>query len=144
MNLLRAMWGELAIVLVVILGLTLSAYAAPAIGRKPRPNSLGVEQTLSNQNIYLYGSVNCHGSACGIVERGKRLATNVTFNPAHAPFFLTESVLFCGNESKSFEGLSGPLVITYERVAHEMLDGIACHDLVSVDKVEAKKEIQWQ
>lgn len=96
-------------------------------------NSLGVLQYTENPYSYMYGSV-AGGSLLNI--EGKKF-TSVSFQPSHTYGLFTEQVLFCGDESAAF--LKGPIVVTYEKVAHTAVAGIGCHNLLSVDQVMGKK-----
>lgn len=53
------------------------------------------------------------------VTKGK-YATNITFQPRYAAESFTENVLFCGNWAEQFNGVEGPVVVTYRRIAHHM------------------------
>lgn len=90
---------------------------------------------FENPYSYLYGSV----VSKGVIRGGKgQDATNVTFQPRYASDLATESVLFCGNRLDMFED-AGPIVVTYERVAHKAVENVACFDLVSVDHVNSPR-----
>lgn len=117
----------------------LASGAHGAISGKPSGgNSIGFLPYSSNPNIYMYASVACHGEMdCGVFERGGKVATAVNFSPAHTSLQFTEEVLFCGDVADSFQQ-RGPLVITYRRAASAIVAGVACHMLVSVDRVAAK------
>ncbi len=87
---------------------------------------------------YLYGSVVEKNLIRD--EKGK-YATNITFQPRYVSELFTESVLFCGNRSDAFDGLEGPVVVTYGRVAHTMVRDVPCFDLVSVDRVQSSQQV---
>jgi hypothetical protein len=95
----------------------------------PRPNSVGVNQFYENNNSYMFAL-----PIAGTVMDG---ATSIRFQPYNTMSLYEESVLFCGDVSNSFRGKSGPIVVTYDRVAHRMYRGVACHDIVSVFEVHA-------
>jgi hypothetical protein len=94
---------------------------------KNRPNSLGADQIYENHNAYLFAV-----PIAGSVMDG---ATSIRFQPYNTMSLYEESVLFCGDVTEKFENKEGPMVITYDRVAHRKFRGIACHDLVSVFEV---------
>jgi len=96
-----------------------------------RPNSLGISEIYTNTNAYLFG-VPIDGQ---ILESEEDRATNVRFQPYNTPALYDESVLFCGQVADFFQGKTGPLVVTYDRIAHRRFHGIACHDIVSVHQV---------
>ena len=90
-----------------------------------------------NPYSYIYGSV-VKGNV--IRDDKGRYAFNITFQPRYASEIFTENVLFCGNRSDVFNGIEGPVVVTYKRVPHQLVQGVPCFDLVTVDQIEAKKE----
>jgi hypothetical protein len=107
---------------------------------KNRPNSLGVEEVYTNPNVYLFGSI-----AEGSLLRGQSEAdhyTNIRFQPYNTMSLYTETVLFCGNQAEQFNGKTGALLVTYEKRAHRMFRGVACHELESVFEVPAPKDGQ--
>lgn len=125
------------LVLLALLILLLAALAIPgrAAVSKKHDNSLGAVIEYTNPNLYLLGSV-----ADGAVfkdEKGRQL-TSVRFQPYETFGLYSESVLFCGDVSRMFT--RGALAVTYRRVAHTMSGGVACHDLIAVDKLAAKDE----
>lgn len=100
-----------------------------------RPNSVGVDQFYENTNSYLFAL-----PIGGAVMDG---ATSIRFQPYNTMELYEESVLFCGDVSPQFKGKTGPIVVTFDRVAHRLFRGVACHDLVSVfqihdDQIEVK------
>jgi hypothetical protein len=97
-----------------------------------RPNSLGISEIYTNTNEYLFG-VPIDGQ---ILESEEDRATNVRFQPYNTPALYDESVLFCGQVTDFFQGKTGPLVVTYDRIAHRRFHSIACHDLRSVFEVK--------
>lgn len=113
------------IVLGVVLGMALAVACVFAHGSttKLRPNSLGVEQTYTNPNVYLF-AVPIDGQ---VIEEH---FTSIRFQPYGTMELYDESVLFCGDVTAVFSSKSGPMVVTYERVAHHMFRGVACHDIV--------------
>jgi hypothetical protein len=96
-----------------------------------RPNSLGIPEIYTNDNSYLFAQP-IDGQ---ILEYEEDRATNVRFQPYNTPALYDESVLFCGMVADFFQGKTGPLVVTYDRIAHRRFNGVACHDLVSVFEV---------
>jgi len=110
-----------------------------------RPNSLGVEISTFNPNVYLFGALACDHfeDACTIMKDGKdRLYTNIRFNAYNTPMLNDEAVLFCDNVAGAFANKGGPIVVTYLRQASINYQGVGCHELVSVFEVPAPKEIQ--
>lgn len=121
---------------VLFLTVILFGVGAHCTNSKPLPNSLGLDQVYENHNVYLFAQP-VEGSLVGDDK-----FTNVRFAPYHTPSLYDETVLFCGDVSDSFisedGGLGGPMVVTYDRIAHRMYQGIGCHDLVSVFPVTTK------
>jgi hypothetical protein len=99
-----------------------------------KKNSLGAVVEYVNPNAYLYGNI-VDGSILGDTD----LYTNVRFQPFHTFLLYTETVLFCGDRSKQFDGMTGPIVVTYKKQAHTLYQGVACHEFVSVEHVVAKE-----
>ena len=110
----------IAIAFMVTLG-----HASPA---KERPNSLGAPQFFDNPYTYLFG----------LPIEGKYVDGNLNLRvqPYATAELFDESVLFCGDVAVAFEGRKGPLVITYRTQAGHMVQGIGCHELVSVFEVK--------
>ena len=82
---------------------------------------------------YIYGSV----VEESLIRDGKgKYATNITFQPRYVSKLFTRSLLFCGNRTDVFEGVQGPVVVTYERIAHKLIREVPCFDLLNVDPVE--------
>ena len=115
---------------IAIIVLSFTGFAHGSTTR-PRPNSLGVDQVYTNTNEYLFG-VPIDGK---VISDGDSRYTNIRFQPYNTMSLYDESVLFCGDVAESFQGKSGPMVVTYDRVGHHMFRGLACHDLVSVFEV---------
>lgn len=105
---------------------------------KNRPNSLGVTEIYTNPNVYLFASI-AEGSLLG---KADDRYTNIRFQPYNTMSLYNETVLFCGNQAEQFNGKTGALLVTYERRAHRLFQGVACHNLESVFVVPAPKEMQ--
>ncbi len=95
---------------------------------KARPNSLGIAQFFDNPYSYLFA----------LPIEGKYVDgnLNVRFQPYATPDLFDESVLFCGDVSEKFDGKKGPLVLTYRTQAGRMVQGVGCHELLSVFEVK--------
>lgn len=124
------MW--LALVTVILLALSSAVNASVT---HPRPNSLGLAQTYTNNNVYVLAST------VDITLLGGGDYTNVRLKPFNTPMLYDESTLFCGDVRASFFDPSGkaytePLVITYDRIGHHMFQSLACHGLVSAVPVK--------
>jgi hypothetical protein len=115
--------GIACLVLAVVL--IVAGLASPA---KERPNSLGAPQFFDNPYTYLFG----------LPIEGKYVDGNLNLRvqPYATAELFDVSVLFCGDVAVAFEGRKGPLVITYRTQAGRMVQGIGCHELVSVFEVK--------
>jgi hypothetical protein len=103
-------------------------------------NATGAVIEYSNPNIYLTGSV----ISGALIESGDKRFLNIRFQPSHTFSLYTEEVLFCDAESviKKFTGKSNPVVVTYERLAHDSVQSIGCHVLVGVSEVKSEKGVK--
>lgn len=118
----------------MVAAVMMGSLAARADSPTSRPRLISVTGSEQNPYSYIYGSV----AKGNLIQDGRgRFATNVTFQPRYASEVFSESVLFCGNRATAFNGLDGPVVVTYKRIPHQMLRGVPCFDLVSVDRVDA-------
>jgi len=119
----------LLFVLLFAFGLAKEAYGSPT---SLASNSLGVVISQENPNQYLMGSM-----ASGEVDKEgeDRLMTVVVFKPTNTYALFTQTVVFCGNQAASFNGLRGVLVVTYSKVKHRT----GCYQLYRVDSVKEKK-----
>ena len=116
-----------------------------SLGRTSAPlheNGLGAVIEYANPFTYLFGAIINMPENPNRVFRGKngKLATLLTVQPAHVFELYTEELLLCGNRAEDFKDAIGPIVITYKTQAHEMVDGVSCHELQSVYQVKAKEE----
>lgn len=126
-------------VLLTVLALAFSAHCATGAPR--HDNSLGVVQYVDNPNTYLFGViVNLSENPNRVITDRRRFATILTFQPYNTFNLFTESVMFCGNLAPAFAPVRGPIVVTYKTVAHQMVNGVACHEFVDVFTVTAPPE----
>lgn len=125
--------ASIAIMLLLLAGPTcLIAHGSTS---KPRPNSLGVDQIYSNPNVYLFAV-----PMELVVIRGPKsdLYTVVRFAPYNTMALYDENVMFCGDVSRTFRRV--PSAITYNRRAHRMYDGLACHELEPVFEIKVDEQ----
>jgi hypothetical protein len=79
---------------------------------------------IYNMGIIVDGSV---------VKSSKgRVAVSLRVQPYGTFELYTEEVLLCGEPTDALRHASGPIVLVYKRVAHEMIDGVACHEFENV------------
>jgi hypothetical protein len=131
--------------LLIVLFILLASFAHCSTSSTKRPNSLGIEQTYGNPNIYLFGALACgHAeNACTFFKDEKdRVYTNLRFNPYNTPMLYDDAILFCGDVSDYFRTQRGAFVVTYRRQTTLNYKGVGCHDLISVFEVPAPKEQQ--
>jgi hypothetical protein len=103
-------------------------------------NSLGVVIPYDNPYIYNFGAI--VDGAIIVDPKSNKRGTNIRFQPFATFELYTENILFCGNRADDFRTATGPIVLTYKRVAHEMIDGVACHELEAITKVAIPKDEQ--
>lgn len=101
-------------------------------------NSLGVILPQDNPFMYNMGVV-AHGD---IVQDAKgRQYTAIDFAPYGGRMLFPEGILLCGNQAKPLmEHQMKVVVLTYERQAHTMVQGIGCHELVSITLVVEQEQ----
>ena len=95
----------------------------------PRPNGLGVFETYSNPNTYLFAL-----PVDGQILDGR--FTNIRFKPYAASDLYDEMVLFCGDVTDQFNGKTGTVILTYRTQASGKFQGVGCHTLVNVFEVK--------
>jgi hypothetical protein len=95
----------------------------------PRPNNLGVTETIQNENTYLL--------AIPISVRTGDGFTTVHFQPYATPLMFDQKVVFCRNVGYMFTGR--PMVATYRTQATIKYQGDSCHELISVFEVKGDR-----
>lgn len=105
-----------------------------AVGKK-HENSIGSVMYQSNPMSYIAGSVR----AVSYVDGGKAISVRV--QPIGTYSLYTDEFLFCGNAEK-FLNAANPMVLTYRTKASRLIEGIGCHELVSVDVLKPKEMFQ--
>jgi hypothetical protein len=96
-------------------------------------NSLGTIAYQENPYNYIVASA----KDAKVVAEGK--ATSLRLQPMYTYALYDEQLLLCGDESDRLNGTSQPMVLTYERRAHRVVEGIACHELIGVNELKPKK-----
>ena len=94
-------------------------------------DSLGVIMEQTNPNVYLSGTL-LDGS---VFDADGREFTSLRIHPLKTFSLYDEDLLLCGNRAEDFQGDVSLILITYERQAHETVQGVACHELKGVDEV---------
>lgn len=125
-------------VAVLVLLLWPLSFAHCAVKGPTHSDQFGTLSYVRNPNVYLFASI---VEARVDVKDHHRYATVVRFNPAHTFMLFSETIVFCGDETAKFTGATGPLVVTYERTAHYLFQGQPCHQLESVDRVQATEPL---
>ena len=134
-----AIIGFIAAVLLFCVAMTL---VSDATTTKPRKNSLGAVINDIDPNMAIVGSIidgNIHQDADG------RQGTTIRIHPKAMYALFDESIMFCGDRSDVLTTpdsaiLSGNYAFTYRRQASRLIDGVACHELVGVDKIVEEKK----
>ena len=123
----------LVIFLLVVLTIGLTGFAHGAVSKK-HDNSLGVVQYQNNPFTYLEGAV----VNIALVGDG----VNIRMQPRGTYSLFTQELLLCHKDHvfSLFQGKQNPIVLTYERVAHETIEGLGCHELRSIDEVTSEKQ----
>lgn len=127
--------GYLIGIALVAVVCTLSLTAHCAISKRHN-SSVGVPMYQDNPMTYKAGAI----TAVAYVANGKGLAVRV--QPIGTYGLFTEDVLFCGVPVEKFLNQSNPMVLTYRTKASHMIEGIGCHDLVSVDSLKPKERVE--
>ena len=96
-----------------------------------RKNSLGTVAYTENPFIYNVGAV-LEGRANGNSD------LLLKFSPLGTYSEFSEYIQFCGFPHEMFEGKKNPVVLTYSRQAHRIIDGRGCHQLIRVDNMEGR------
>jgi hypothetical protein len=117
------------IVLVVMIAATLGHATTTSQHR----NSLGVVMYEQNPNVYEAGEVVNYV----ILDHNKGLVLRV--QPLAAYALYTDEILFCGVPADKLDGHENPMVLVYEKVAHKMVEGVGCHELVTVRDIKGEK-----
>ena len=126
----------LAFAIFVIIMLALLLVATPSHGAisKPHSNSIGVPMYSENPLMYQAGSLSTGPDAASVVDGN----LNLRIRPMDTYMLFDESILFCGTPTDKFDGVTEPMVLTYERKAHRTVRGLGCHELVRVDSIKPK------
>jgi len=104
-----------------------------------QPNSFGTVVYNENPFAYIVGEI----IGGGVVGSGSNTSFSVRIHPRGTYLLFDESVLFCGTEDNVRKLLedgshlkAGTLAFTYRRQGSRIVEGIACHDIVAVDKLQ--------
>jgi hypothetical protein len=118
-----------AFVITILLFLANSAHCSTT---KPQTNSLGVVQYSINP--YIYEAVQ---NIAEVTEIDGNM--NLRVKPVGTYMLYDDIILLCGRPVEKFTGITEPFLMTYERQAHHMVRGVACHDLLRVDNIVPKE-----
>ena len=124
----------IASVITAILLLANAAHCQP-VTTKPQTNSLGVLQY--NDNPYVYEAVQ---TIAEVTEVDGNM--NMRVKPVGTYMLYDDIVLLCGLPIDKFSGVTEPFLMTYERRAHHMVRGVACHDLLQVNSIVPNERIK--
>jgi hypothetical protein len=124
-------WIAIAILLMCVV-----ATAHCAVSKK-HENSIGSVMYMDNPMTYKAGSVR----NVAYVDGGSAIVVRV--QPIGTYGLFTEEILLCGGNSiDKFLNMSNPMVLTYRTKASRIVEGIGCHELVSVDSIKPKGVLQ--
>ena len=120
---------------VAVVGLACAVSSATATSAPRRgDNGLGVVLSQDNPFIYNMGIV-AHGDV--LRDPKGREFTAIDFAPVGGRMLFPEGILLCGNQAGPLmEHQMKVVVLTYERQAHTMTQGIGCHELHGVNEVK--------
>ena len=123
-----------ASVITAVLLLANAAHCQP-VTTKPQTNSLGVLQY--NDNPLMYEAVQ---TIAEVTEVDGNM--NMRVKPVGTYMLYDDIVLLCGMPTEKFNGVTEPFLMTYERRAHHMVRGVACHDLLQVNSIVPNERIK--
>jgi hypothetical protein len=121
-----------AFVITILLFLANSAHCSTT---KPQTNSLGVVQYSINP--YIYEAVQ---NIAEVTEIDGNM--NLRVKPVGTYMLYDDIILLCGRPVEKFTGITEPFLMTYERVSHHMVRGVACHDLLRVDNIVPNEKVK--
>ncbi len=128
-------WIRIFFAVSVITTVLLLANAAHCSTTKPQTNSLGVLQY--NDNPYIYEAVQ---TIAEVTEVDGNM--NLRVKPVGTYMLYDDIVLLCGMPLEKFNGVTEPFLMTYERQAHHMVRGVACHDLLQVNSIVPNERVK--
>jgi hypothetical protein len=118
-------------IVVAVMLLTCLLGRAATTSTAKHKDSLGIVMQQTNPNSY--------EAVVHIVEATDVDGNlNLRVNPLGTYMLYDDIVLLCGMPLDKFSGVQEPFVMAYERVSHHAVDGVGCHDLVSVHHIEIK------
>ena len=122
-----------ASVITAVLLLANAAHCSTA-GDK-HPNSLGIVQY--DVNPLMYEAVQ---TIAEVTEIDGNM--NLRIKPVGTYLLYDDIVLLCGMPIDKFSGVTEPFLMTYERRAHHMVRGVACHDLLQVNSIVPNERVK--
>jgi hypothetical protein len=123
-----------ASIITAMLLLANSAHCQPTT-TKPQTNSLGVVQY--SDNPYIYEAVQTIAEVTDVDGN-----LNLRVKPVGTYMLYEDIILLCGLPVEKFTGITEPFLMTYERVSHHMVRGVACHDLLRVDSIVPNERVK--
>jgi hypothetical protein len=135
MNEYISYWAKILFMAAVITTFLVLVNAAHCTTTKPQTNSIGIVQY--NENPYIYEAVQ---TIAEVTEVDGNM--NLRVQPVGTYLLYDDIVLLCGLPVEKFVGITEPFLMTYERVSHRMVRGVACHDLLRVDNIESNERVK--
>jgi hypothetical protein len=121
-------------VIYVVLVMMLLVIAGKCAVSKPHSNSIGVPMYNTNPLMYTAGSLANTADSVSNVDGN----LNLRIKPLGTYMLYDEQILFCGLPMEKFQGITEPFVLAYERQAHRTVQGVGCHNLISVESLKEK------
>lgn len=124
-------------ILGIVLCLVIGAHGEVPSGAR-HTNETGAVIEYTNPLMYNMGII----VDADLVRTDKRVATNLRLQPFGTFELYTEQVLLCGQPDDALLDVllhpPAPVVLAYKKQAHEMVQGVACHEFEAIFPVGAK------
>lgn len=121
-------------VIALVLSFTMLAHGTTT----RQQNATGFVQYIENPLMYVAATLAPNQRSVTSVDGN----LNLRIKPLGTYMLYDESILFCGMPLDKFRGIGEPFLLTFERVAHRTVQGIACHNLVRVDNVVERQDLK--
>ena len=128
-------WIRIFFAASVITAVLLLANAAHCSTGDKHPNSLGIVQY--DVNPLMYEAVQ---TIAEVTEVDGNM--NLRVKPVGTYMLYDDIILLCGMPTEKFRGVTEPFLMTYERRAHHIVRGVACHDLLQVNSIVPNERIK--
>lgn len=76
-----------------------------------------------------------------VVRADGKIAVNLRLQPYGTFELYTEQILLCGPPPDALtKPISGPVVLVYKKVSHQMVSGVACHEFENIFNVTVEDQ----